>query len=283
MSNFTQRLVEVDGQRLNVAEGPRSGPTLWLFHGLSRRWQDFGPLFADLSARWTVFACDHRGHGRSDRAPSYRVAEYVSDATALASKLSEPSILVGHSLGGLVALGVAAALRDGVDGVVLLDPPGPEFLSRIDSTPYGTIWDAMRKLAGRKEVSAVAKELAELRVPSAKPGETVRFGNLRDAAALRFMANCLRDLDGEVLTPPLEKQWLVGFDLFATAKQVKCPVLLVVADLAQGGVLPPAEANPLVAALPDCTRVDLPGVGHLVQWQDTPATLRLLHSFLGSL
>ena len=85
------------------------------------------------------------------------------------------------------------------------------------------------------------------------------------------------------MTPPLEKRWLDGFDVFALAKQVKCPALLVVADPALGGMLPSEDANPLAAALPDCSRVDLPGVGHLVHWQDTSATLRLLHGFLGSL
>ena len=74
-----------------------------------------------------------------------------------------------------------------------------------------------------------------------------------------------------------------GGTVFAVAKQVKCPTLLVVADAGQGGMLPPEDANPLAAALPDCSRVDLPGVGHLVHWQDTSATLRLLHGFLGSL
>ena len=59
--------------------------------------------------------------------------------------------------------------------------------------------------------------------------------------------------------------------------------MLVVSDPAQGGMLPPEDSKPLAAALPDCTRVDLPAVGHLIHWQDTPATLRLLHAFLGSL
>jgi pimeloyl-ACP methyl ester carboxylesterase len=164
---------------------------------------------------------------------------------------------------------------------VLLDPPGPGFLSRIETTPYFTIWKALRELAGGKDISAMAKQLAELRVPSPK-GE-VRFGDMRDAASLRFVARCLRDLDPEVFDLPLKKQWLDGFDVFTTAKQVKCPAMLVVSDPAQGGMLPPDDANALASALHDCTRVDLPGVGHLLHWQDTPATLRLLHSFLGSL
>ena len=185
------------------------------------------------------------------------------------------------SLGALVAMGVAAKLPDLVTAVVLLDPPGPRFLANLDATPYAFIWSALQKRCGRKDVSAVTKELSELRVPTPK-GE-VRYGDTRDAASVRFVARCLKDLDPGVFDPPLKKQWLEGFDILATAKQVKCPALLVVADPALGGTLPPEDATPLAAALPDCTRVDLPGVGHLIHWQDTPATLRLLHSFLNSL
>jgi pimeloyl-ACP methyl ester carboxylesterase len=128
----------------------------------------------------------------------------------------------------------------------------------------------------------VARDLAELRLPG-PDGTTVRLGNLRDASALRFMARCLRDLDPAVLTPPLENRWLDGFDPPALAAAVRCPVLLVVADPARGGMLPPADADPLAAALPDGCRVDLPGVGHLVHWQDPAATTRVVLSFLVSL
>ena len=264
--------------------GPAAKESLWLVHGLSRCWEDFSPIMADLTTWWHVHAYSHRGHGESARTPgAYRVADYVPDLVAAVKEARKKCVLVGHSPGALVSMGVAAKLPDLVSAVVLLDPPGPTFLSRIETTPYGTIWAALRKHAGRKDTSAVAKELADLRVTTAHPGEITRLGDVRDAASLRFVARCLQDLDPNVFGPPLEKRWLDGFDVFAVAKQVKCPTLLVVADAGQGGMLPPEDANPLAAALPDCSRVDLPGVGHLVHWQDTSATLRLLHGFLGSL
>lgn len=263
--------------------GPAAKQSLWLVHGLSRRWEDFAPILCDLAAWWHVHAYSHRGHGESARTPgAYRVADYVGDLTAAVKEAHKKCVLVGHSLGALVSLGVAAKLPDLVTAVVLLDPPGPGLLSRLETTPYATIWPALQKRCGRKDTSAVAKELADLVVPT-PTGGMVRYGDTRDAASVRFVARCLRDLDPGVFTPPLEKRWLDGFDVFATAKQVKCPALLVACDAGQGGTLPPDDAKALAAALPDCTRVDLPGVGHLVHWQDTPATLRLLHAFLNSL
>ena len=264
--------------------GPVAKQSLWLVHGLSRRWEDFSPILCDLTAWWHVHAYSHRGHGESTRTPgAYRVADYVPDLVAAVRAAHKKCVLVGHSLGALVSMGVAAQVPDLVTAVVLIDPPGPRFLSGLDTSPYGTIWRAMQKLAGRKDTSAVAREFADVRVPGAQPGETIRLGDFRDAASLRFVARCLRDLDPEVFDPPLKKRWLDGYDMFAIAKHIKCPALLIVADPLYGGMLPPEDANPLAAALPDCTRVDLPAVGHLVHWQDTPSTLRLLHSFLNSL
>ncbi|HJZ55796.1 MAG TPA: alpha/beta hydrolase, partial [Gemmataceae bacterium] len=163
------------------------------------------------------------------------------------------------------------------------DPPGVGFLARVKATPYHAMWAGMRKLAGTGPVSDVARRLAELRLPGGDPAETVRLGELRDAAALRFMARCLHDLDPDALAPPLEGRWLAGFDLGTAVAATRCPVLLVVGDPDRGGMLPAADADPLAAALPDCTRVNLPGVGHLMHWQDSAATARLLHAFLGSL
>src|SRR5262249_38721434 len=115
---------------LNVAVGPNNGPPLVLFHGICRRWQDYGPVLGVLTSRWQVFAVDNRGHGRSSRADSYLVADYVKDATAFVAALEQPPILVGHSLGGLVSIGVAATTK--VRGVILEDPPSAGFLDRID-------------------------------------------------------------------------------------------------------------------------------------------------------
>jgi pimeloyl-ACP methyl ester carboxylesterase len=282
---FTEQLVPVGGLRLNVATGPRNGPPLWLVHGLIRRWQDFGPILAELAARWTVRAPDHRGHGRSDRAASYLVTDYLADIAALVQDENEPAVIVGHSLGALVALGVAAAHPDKVRAVVLLDPPGAGFLSHIDDTPYAATWAGIRDVTRKGgAVGDIARQLGALRVPvPGRPGETIPYVSTRDAAALRFVARCVADLDPATLNPAIEGGWLGGFQLDPILARVRCPVLLVVGDPKAGGMLPPADADPLAAALADCTRVDLSGIGHLPHLQDPGTTLKLLHAFLDSL
>ncbi|HET6572906.1 MAG TPA: alpha/beta hydrolase [Fimbriiglobus sp.] len=282
---FSDRTLSTGPVRLSVLDGPKHGPPLWLLHGVARRGTDFTPLLPALSARWSLRAPDQRGHGRSERAPGrYLVTDYVADLVALLRRGTEPAVLVGHSLGALAALGAASLAPLAVRAVVLLDPPSGPFLARADETIYRDLWTGMQKLAGGgRPLNTTARQLAELPLPGPSPGATVKLGDLRDATAIRYMARCLHDLDPDVLGPPLDGSWLTGFDPIASALVVRCPALLLVADPACGGMLPPADADALAAALPDCCRVSLPGVGHAVHWLAPEATLRPLQAFLTSL
>ena len=112
-------------RRINYAQGPRNGPALVLVHGGSARWQHWLPLATDLASTTHVFAPDLRGHGRSSWMPhQYRLVDFAADLEAfLEGVVRSRSVLVGHSLGGEVALIVAANRPDLVRGVI--DEDGP--------------------------------------------------------------------------------------------------------------------------------------------------------------
>ena len=279
MPMFTEQSFPVGPHALNAAIGPDHGPLVVLLHGVVRRWQDFAPVLTSLAGRNRVIAVDHRGHGGSARADRYLVADYIADAAALVGSLEAPAVVIGHSLGALVALGVAAAVPGKVRAIVLEDPPSANFLARIDDTPYAAQWRAMQSLCGRsRTMRDVALALAEVRLPGG-----LRMGDLRDAASLRFLARCLRDLDAAVLTPVLEKRWLDGFDPVVAAAQVRCPALVLVGDVAVGGMLPPDDAAALEGALADPVRVNLPAVGHQIHALCPELYLRTTSNFLESL
>jgi pimeloyl-ACP methyl ester carboxylesterase len=265
--------------------GPGNGPPLLFLHGATRRWQSFLPLAPALQSRWKLCGLDHRGHGLSDHYPgAYQVREYVLDAECIVrDQFKEPVVLYGHSLGALVAAGVAAAAPECVRAVILEDPPAPYFVHNIRNTTYFPLFTAMRKLAGSDQpVGVLARELAAVRLPG-PGGTTVRFGDVRDSVAVRFTARCLKELDPDVLTPLLEGGWLDGFDLDAALRNVRCPALLLCADEAAGGMLRRVDADRIMDLLPDGCRVDLPGVGHVIHWLATDRTAGYVLGFLESL
>lgn len=99
-------------------------------HGLSEHAGRYERLACWLAARgWRVGAHDHRGHGHSDGPPATLVHQddLVTDATSRLQSWTEeqgrPPILLGHSLGALVAARVALRRMASLDGLVLSSPP----------------------------------------------------------------------------------------------------------------------------------------------------------------
>lgn len=281
---FTEQTFHCDAGAINVARGPAHGPPLLLLHGVGRRWQDFLTLTPALAQRWQVHALDLRGHGQSARASQYRVIDYAQDVIAyLRTHVGAPAVIYGHSLGALTAAAVAAELPRLVRAVVLEDPPAPALLHNLPQTPFFAQFTGMQQLAGTQRSTAeVARELADLRLPG-PDGGSVRLGDLRDAAGLRFVACGLRDVDPALYTPLLQGQWLDDYDAARVFAAIHCPALLLRADERCGGMLRSDEADELTAAMPDCLRIDLPGVGHLLHWLAPDAVLRLTMNFLESL
>lgn len=99
-----------------------SGPALVLVHGITESRATWQPLLPMLAEEFDVVAVDLRGHGRSPRAAAY---DPVSMATDLAETLDELGVthplVVGHSLGGVVATAFAAIARP--RAVVNVDQP----------------------------------------------------------------------------------------------------------------------------------------------------------------
>jgi pimeloyl-ACP methyl ester carboxylesterase len=280
---FTER--SIPGAGLNLARGPATGPPLLLLHGVTRCWRDFAPLLPALACRHQVFGLDFRGHGRSERRPGrYRVADYLEDATAVVrGELPAPAILYGHSLGAMVALATAAAIPDRVRAVVLEDPPAAGVAADIRNSPFLSLFQGMHALAGdRRPVAEVARDLGEVRVP-APDGGTIRLADVRDGSNLRFGARCLKDVDPGVLAALLGERWVEVADLEGWVRSIACPVLLLRADEAYGGMLSRRDGEGMAGRMADCILVDLPGTGHLAHWLATEAVLRLTLGFLESL
>lgn len=284
---LTERQYRCATLEINVASGSANGRPLVLLHGVLRCWQDYLTLIPALATRWQVHAVDFRGHGSSQWADgNYLVQDYVGDVVHLlkAHFASQRVLLYGHSLGAMVAAGVAAELPGAIEAVVMEDPPFETLGRDIEQTSFYPQFAGMLALV-RRELPFVELLQALHDLPVVDPGsqQTVRLGTVRDAAALRFAARCLTRLDPRVLEPLVAGRWLEGYDPDAVLRRVRCPALLLQADVAAGGMLPDAIAEQAMAALSDGARIRVAGVGHLIHSQQPDATLRWVTNFLCSL
>ncbi|WP_037049735.1 alpha/beta fold hydrolase [Pseudonocardia halophobica] len=103
--------------------GPAHGPTWVYVHGWGCRRTDFDPVAAFLPEGDRVVSVDLAGHGDSTSArAAWTMAEFARDVAAvLVAESVERCVVVGHSLGGAVALELARLLPDTVTEVIGLD------------------------------------------------------------------------------------------------------------------------------------------------------------------
>src|SRR5690242_6202009 len=142
---------------LNYAETNTPGVPLVMLHGGSASWREFDNILPELAAHWHVFAPDFRGHGKSSWAPgTYRLQDFTDDTiTFLRHCLAEPTFIFGHSLGGIVALLVAAQYPAGVRAVVVGDAP----LSR--ETWHKVLQDGLDRLVAWRSLAGGQKSYEE--------------------------------------------------------------------------------------------------------------------------
>jgi len=144
-------------QRLRLHYVAWSGddkPPLLLIHGNrdhARTWDWVAPAFVDA---YSVYAVDLRGHGDSDWAigGQYSLPEFVLDIAALADAIGRhPFTIIGHSLGGAVALEFTGTFPDLVDRVVAVEGLGPPRLERTPADVRMRRWTAhMREMDQRR-------------------------------------------------------------------------------------------------------------------------------------
>jgi pimeloyl-ACP methyl ester carboxylesterase len=133
----TRHAVTRDGTALVYWTWPGEGPPALLLHGIGN-YGRYWDLFAQaIGGRLQLVAPDARGHGESGRpADGYAPADFASDALAVLDDLGLQNVtVVGHSMGGLHSIGLAARHPERVRALVIVDAspePLPEGAQRAE-------------------------------------------------------------------------------------------------------------------------------------------------------
>jgi esterase len=107
---------------LHVIEAGHGEPTLVLLHGLFGSARNFGLVQREFASRRRTIALDLRNHGASPHDATMRYADMAADVMQALDRLSAlPAILLGHSMGGKVAMQAALTHAESVARLIVAD------------------------------------------------------------------------------------------------------------------------------------------------------------------
>ena len=245
------------GLRLVYETEGSGNPPLLFVHGWGGDRAHFAPQMAHFAEQHRVAAIDLRGHGESDRPPAetgnYSVATFANDALFVlqAAGIARP-VVVGHGLGGLVAL-ACAARADTVAAAVLINPA-----LALDAASKASYAAAPAALRGDAAAAWRSQFVAGLFLPGETEGrEAIEQGlNQGSASVAAAIWQNLADFAGE-----------------AALAAAQVPVLVI--DSAN------IEA-PLHAACPSIVVEQTPQVGHFNQLYAAAAVNAAIERFLAA-
>jgi pimeloyl-ACP methyl ester carboxylesterase len=121
------RWIQAGDARVRSVSAGRGEPTLVLIHGFGDNLMSWRAVFDRLATDHRVIAFDLPGFGASDKPEGRYTLEAMTDRVRdLVHDIGGPVILVGHSMGGEIALGAALAEPERIIALVLIAPAGFE-------------------------------------------------------------------------------------------------------------------------------------------------------------
>lgn len=243
-----------------------SGPVILMLHGIGGGHRAFAPqveTFASLGYR--AVAWDMPGYGHSAPIEPYTFKGLAHSCIQLIESLKCDSvILLGHSMGGMVAQEVVARRPDLVNRLILCGT-SPSF-----GKPDG---DWQREFIAQRTAPLDAgqsmADLAEVLVPQMVGPASLPEG-------VRLATHCMSQVPGSTYRRALEA--LVTFDRRANLPLIHVPTLLVAGEHDRNA--PPGVMKKMAAAIPGSTFLELPGVGHLLNLEAPEEFDALVLNFL---
>lgn len=251
--------VIVAGTRVSYRQfGGDTAAGLVLVHGgaaHARWWDHIAPM---LAGDRRVVAIDLSGHGDSEPRDKYSLDVWAQEVMAVASAagLTDPPVIVGHSMGGFVALRTAGLHGSDLEGIVVIDSPVQEM------TP--------EQQAAREE-----RAFGPKRVYPTREAALARFRPIPDQPVLPYISDHIARMS--IRAVPGGWSWKFDPAVFgrsagtlALLRHLDCRVALFHAE---NGIVPPQTAELMYDKLGQLAPViEIPAAGHHVM-MDQPIAL----------
>jgi len=254
------------------------GPVLLLIHGMAGTCENWREVIEPLARRHTVIAPDLPGHGLSaGGSGDYSLGNLAAGLRDLLLVLGhERATILGHSLGGGIAMQFSYQFPEMVERLVLVSSGGLGLevspVLRAAALPGADLFIAATATTGQKIGSAIGRGLAKVGMkPAADVAEVARgYGSLAEPGHRKAFLATLRSVVGT------EGQRVSAADRFYLAEEV--PVLIIWG--ARDPIIPVGHGEEAHRVLPGSRLEIFDGVGHLPQVEQPSRFITVLEDFL---
>jgi pimeloyl-ACP methyl ester carboxylesterase len=253
---FVRQTIEINGCKLSLARGGQGAPLIYL-HGTDGL-GEWPAILDKLAEGFDVIVPDHPGFGGSE-APAW-----IDDVSDLAycyldalEALGLASVhIVGHSLGGWIALEMAVRSTDRLRSLTLISAAG----IHVKGVPKTDIF-----IIDPEELARLAYADPKIAEAAASRASTDKY---QDLAILNRIASARFGWQPRFFNPRLER-WL---------HRVKIPTNIIWGD--GDRIIPPAYAEAFHRLIPGSTLTMIPNAGHLPHVERAAAVAQAIDKFL---
>ena len=264
MTDWSTGNCETNGINIHYTRTGGSKPPLILLHGLTANGACWTALAHAIERDYDVIMPDARGHGKSSVPDyGYRYEDHANDIVGLIAALRlSPAILIGHSMGGMIAAVAASRNPQLLRCLILADPTflSPEVQREVRDSDVA---DQHRRYLAMSLDDVVAE--ARMRHPARSLDSIERIARARLQTSLAAF---------DVLTPP-------NPDYKQVVSAIEVPSLLVIAGPA--GVVSPGVAADLQRINPRLQVAQIPEAGHGLHYDQPERFAVVVKSFLRSI
>jgi pimeloyl-ACP methyl ester carboxylesterase len=248
------------------AWGDPAARNIVLVHGgaaHSRWWDHIAPL---LARGWRVVAMDLSGHGDSGRRERYSLDVWAREVLAVVGDAgtAASTVVIGHSMGGLVTLRLATLAGSEIAGAVAIDSP-------------------IRDMAPEDRAARQHRAFGPLRVYPTREAAIARFRPIPDQPVLAWVARHV----AATSIRPADGGWTWKFDPQVFARDTLTPELLTRLDCrvalfrAEHGLVTPQQGEAIYDLLGRVAPlIEIPVAGHHIMLDEPVALAAALRTLL---
>lgn len=248
------------------------GAPFLLVHGFTGSKLDFQDRLEGLADLRRVIAYDQRGHGETSNQQPYTFEALVADLISLLDALDiEQCDLLGHSLGGMVAMRAVLTYPERFRSLILMDTaPAP-----LD------LWKPRDR---KKMVAAVLEHGCESMLDGMRgvlptPGQQLGIDRLGEAEHWRRIGVKLEQMDPQAFAE-LSALLVAHASLTERLAQIRVPTTVLVGERDQAFLRP---SRLMADRIPDARLVTIPLAEHCPQYENEPAWREAVRAHLSGI